>query len=67
MDYLKWYRQVLNIPVENDCKLKRIEPILDNEFALEFERFGQSFIIKAHKVILATGRAGLEELLSLVA
>jgi hypothetical protein len=27
MQYLMWYRQVLNIPVVNSCKVELIEPL----------------------------------------
>ncbi len=57
MDYLKWFRDVMQLPVENHCKLKELIP---NSKCLELkmECRGESFFVKAKKVILATGRAG---------
>jgi cation diffusion facilitator CzcD-associated flavoprotein CzcO len=57
MDYLKWYRQVMQLPVENHCLLVAIIPMQDC-FELEFQQFDHSLLIKARKVVLATGRAG---------
>lgn len=57
MDYLKWYRQVLRIPVDNECKLVAIQPFEDY-FLLEFNRPDGPYQVKALKVVLATGRGG---------
>ncbi len=57
MTYLNWYRDILQLPVESDCKLISIIPVQE-EFELEFQQAGQPLIIKARKVVLATGRAG---------
>ncbi|MEZ5934531.1 MAG: NAD(P)/FAD-dependent oxidoreductase [Alphaproteobacteria bacterium] len=58
MDYLRWYRRVLRIPVENDVEIRRIRPEgdflrleLDGEGAKE-----QSLV--ARKLVMATGREG---------
>lgn len=58
MDYLVWFRQVLQLPVENSCILVAITPTQDNEFELEFRKEDQNFKVQARKVILATGRTG---------
>lgn len=57
MDYLIWYRQVLDLPVENECQLISLTP-QQGHFVLEFSRKGQLYFVKALKVVLATGRAG---------
>ena len=58
MDYLKWYRQVMQLPVENDCLLTDIIPNHEDEFELHFQKGSQLLIVKARKVVLATGRSG---------
>jgi cation diffusion facilitator CzcD-associated flavoprotein CzcO len=56
MDYLRWYRRVLDLPVRNDTRLMRIEPTAGGGlFRLHLE--GQAPLL-ARKVILATGIQG---------
>jgi cation diffusion facilitator CzcD-associated flavoprotein CzcO len=55
MHYLRWYRRVLDLPVKNDAKLTKIEPIGDGLFKLHLAH-GEALI--ARKVILATGIQG---------
>ena len=59
MDYLRWYRQVLQLPVENHVEVSRIVP-LDGLLKLELDGTGtrESFVL-TRKVILATGREGI--------
>lgn len=57
MEYLKWYRQVMELPVENNCKVLNLTPQKDF-FEIEFEKNGQIIIVTAKKVVLATGRTG---------
>ena len=57
MDYLNWYRDVLHIPIENECLLTLIEPATEG-LHLHFQRSDQQTVIKARKVVLATGRPG---------
>lgn len=58
MDYLIWYRQTMQLPVKNDYQLLTILPMQDC-LELEFQQqSGELLIVKAHKVILATGRTG---------
>jgi cation diffusion facilitator CzcD-associated flavoprotein CzcO len=56
MGYLRWYRRVLGIPVRNQTRLQRVEPLP----ALGLHRLhladGQALL--ARKVILATGIQG---------
>lgn len=66
-DYLKWYRQVLNIAVHNDTLLTQIQPIEKKEipglfFQLSFTQHKQRksslpFVYARH-VVLATGMDG---------
>ena len=58
MDYLVWYRTVLDLPIENRCRVKQITPQLHG-FDLEIERQGECETIAARRVILATGREGI--------
>lgn len=53
MEYLTWYRSVMQIPVENEAVLLSIKPHEDY-FILEFKHK----LVKAHKIVLATGRGG---------
>lgn len=57
MDYLNWYRYVLQLPVENGCQLISLIP-MKGGFELEFKKERLTFIVKSRKVILATGREG---------
>ena len=53
MDYLRWYRRVLNIPVENEQSVFAIQP---EEQTLTIQL--KHHQVKARKVVLATGRMG---------
>ncbi len=55
MEYLRWYRRVLALPVRNDTRLNAIEPVGDGLHKLHVE--GQAALL-ARKVILATGIQG---------
>jgi cation diffusion facilitator CzcD-associated flavoprotein CzcO len=55
MDYLRWYRRVLALPVRNDTRLTLIEPLGDGLHRLHLD--GQEPLL-ARKVILATGIQG---------
>jgi len=59
MNYLRWYRSVLKLPVVNDVKLKRIEPLERGLHRLQVEGAGiPSGRLLARKVVLATGIQG---------
>lgn len=60
MDYLRWYRKVLRLPVENNVAVERLTPE-DGLIRLELSRGGRPDVAHARKVILATGREGLGE------
>ncbi len=58
MDYLRWYRNVLNVPVENDVEVLRVRPEAD---FLRLELGGEGAAdasVLARKLIMATGREG---------
>ncbi len=57
MEYLNWYRTVLNLPVENHSTLTDIQP-QSSFFKLTIKKFKQLNEVLARKVVLATGRAG---------
>ena len=60
MEYLRWYRKVLNIPVENQTNVLQIKPQGPN-IKLELENSGEKRLVTARKVIVATGRGGWGE------
>ncbi|WNS46928.1 NAD(P)/FAD-dependent oxidoreductase [Paenibacillus sp. MMS20-IR301] len=59
MDYLRWYREVLQLPVRNEVRLRMIEPGSDGIFRLHVEGKGavQGQLL-ARKIVLATGIQG---------
>ncbi|WP_159716219.1 NAD(P)-binding domain-containing protein [Geminicoccus flavidas] len=59
MEYLVWYRRVLELPVENGVEVRSIRSAEDELFALTLERDGHSRTAYARHVVLATGRDGL--------
>ena len=60
MEYRRWYRKVLNIPVENQTNVLQIKPQGPN-IKLELENSGEKRLVTARKVIVATGRGGWGE------
>lgn len=58
MNYLKWYREVLNLPVRNNVKLDAIEPIQDHLHRLHVVDASKQKTYIARKVVLATGIQG---------
>lgn len=60
MAYLRWYRQVLNLPVHNQHRVTDVWPQADHTVALRIEGpTGEVLQRRARRVVLATGRAGL--------
>jgi cation diffusion facilitator CzcD-associated flavoprotein CzcO len=55
MAYLRWYREVLEIPARNGVLVTLIEPLGDGSFRLNLEDGGE---LLARKVVLATGIQG---------
>ncbi|WVT75873.1 NAD(P)/FAD-dependent oxidoreductase (plasmid) [Sinorhizobium chiapasense] len=60
MDYLRWYREVMDVPVENDTHVTRIVPRTDGLLELEIAGGAKPAII-TRKLVMATGRDGLGE------
>ncbi|WP_366289188.1 NAD(P)/FAD-dependent oxidoreductase [Paenibacillus sp. AN1007] len=59
MNYLRWYREVLGLPVRNEVKLDLIEPAQDGIYRLHVTGKGhRGNVILARKVVLATGIQG---------
>lgn len=61
MDYLKWYRQVLRLPIQNEEKLTLIRPG-GSVFVLTFLKDGVLHDVVAKRVVLATGRGGFGDI-----
>lgn len=59
MDYLSWYRQVLEIPVENETSVDEIVPEEDSLQLLLSRDGATSESCRTRRVVLATGREGL--------
>jgi FAD-dependent urate hydroxylase len=59
MDYLRWYRRVLALPVHNEHTVTDLWPQADGVVKLKLAHGGQSSTVWARRVVLATGRAGL--------
>lgn len=59
MDYLRWYRRVLNLQVRNGHQVQAIVPRADGVVALEIASHGGRQTVLARRVVLATGRDGL--------
>jgi cation diffusion facilitator CzcD-associated flavoprotein CzcO len=59
MDYLVWYRRMLELPVENGVEVKAIEPRPDGLLALRIAKAETESTVLARHVVLATGRDGL--------
>ncbi len=56
MDYLRWYREVLKIPVENGVSVDRVEP--EGDLLRLTVSGAESGTILTRKLIFATGRDG---------
>lgn len=59
MDYLRWYRQVLNLPVLNQVQVTRVDPDGAGRFELSVSGAGAPATrLWARKVVFATGIQG---------
>ena len=59
MDYLKWYREILELPVKNEVTVDLIEPVGNNLHRLSVKGKGSlTNTVLARKVVLATGIQG---------
>jgi FAD-dependent urate hydroxylase len=59
MDYLRWYRAVLALPVLNGHRVTDLLPHGDGRVELRIEAEGRAMTAWARRVVIATGRAGL--------
>jgi cation diffusion facilitator CzcD-associated flavoprotein CzcO len=59
MEYLRWYRRVLALPVRNGHRITDIVPRQDGLVELRLEADGRTMRAWARRVVVATGRAGL--------
>src|SRR5436190_9216729 len=59
MDYLRWYREVLALPVRNGHRVSDVQPRGDGLVELAVEADGRTTRAWARRVVIATGRAGL--------
>ena len=59
MDYLRWYREVLDLPVQNDTTLTSLRPRDDGLLELDLAVASGQRTVLARHVVLATGRDGL--------
>jgi len=59
MDYLRWYRRVLNLQVHNEHRVTDVHPRADALVELHLEHRDQPLRAFARRLVLATGRAGL--------
>ncbi|MBM7045820.1 MULTISPECIES: NAD(P)-binding domain-containing protein [Rhizobium] len=59
MDYLVWYRRVLDLPVRNGISVDAVLPRRDGMFDLLCSQDGRTETVVARHVVLATGRDGL--------
>ena len=59
MDYLRWYRRVLDIPVENGVSVDRVEP--EGDLLRLGLSGGSTGAVVTRKLVFATGRDGVGE------
>lgn len=59
MDYLIWYRRVLDLPVRNGVSVDAVAPRKDGMLDLMLKQDGRTETMIARHVVLATGRDGL--------
>jgi cation diffusion facilitator CzcD-associated flavoprotein CzcO len=59
MDYLRWYRAVNGLAVRNGCELLAVLPRADGTVDLRLRDDRGMQVLRARRVVLATGRDGL--------
>jgi cation diffusion facilitator CzcD-associated flavoprotein CzcO len=59
MDYLRWYRRVLDLDVRNEHEVRAIVPGGDGFVSLDVASADGAATVTARRVVLATGRDGL--------
>jgi len=58
MDYLRWYRKVLELPVENRTEAAAVDPVAGG-LAVRLDGPGGSETVHTRRLVLATGREGI--------
>lgn len=59
MDYLVWYRGILNVPVQNESRIEDIAPVRDDLLRLTVNHSGKVDHVLARTVIVSTGTEGI--------
>jgi len=59
MDYLRWYRQALDLDVRNEHEVEQVLPRADGLVTLSMRTPASRHTVLARRVVLATGRDGL--------
>lgn len=59
MDYLRWYRRVLNLPIHNEHEVEAVVPRAADRVELVVRHGARRFTLQARHVVLATGRDGI--------
>jgi len=58
MDYLRWFRQVVDLPIRNETTVGALEPMGDGLIAVPLTSAGAKETVFARQVVLATGFEG---------
>ena len=58
MDYLRWFRQVADLPIRNETRVGALEPVGDQLIAVPLTTARGSETVFARQVVLATGFDG---------
>lgn len=58
MDFLRWYRRVLELPVQNDTEVVAVEPVSDKLFKLTMNHAGKTQTVHARTVVFCSGAEG---------
>ena len=58
MAYLRFYREVLGLPVQNDAKVLKVGPLKDGAHDVTVKTPAGESVLRAKKVVLATGIQG---------
>jgi len=59
MDYLRWYRRVLELDVRNEHAVQDVIPIGQGHIELHIETNSGTEIVRARRLVIASGRDGL--------
>tara|TARA_R110002110_G_scaffold85816_2_gene223479 strand:- start:63067 stop:64503 length:1437 start_codon:yes stop_codon:yes gene_type:complete len=58
MEYLVWYRELLDVPIQNDTRVEDIAPAGNDLLRLTLNRSGETETLYARTAIVATGTEG---------